>query len=52
MTEYVILSRVDMLTLCKDKPVTIYVDKKSYVLCTDEYFEKQINKPQESEDKE
>lgn len=49
MTEYIILSRVDMLTLCEDKPVTVYVDKKPYVLCTDEYFEKQINKPQESE---
>lgn len=49
MTEYIILSRVDMLTLCEDKPVTVYVDKKPYVLCADEYFEKQINKPQESE---
>lgn len=51
MTEFIILSRVDMLTLCNDKPVTVYVDKKPYVLCTDEYFEKQINEPQESEDK-
>ena len=42
MTEFIILSRVDMLTLCDDKPVTVYVDKKPYVLCTDEYFEKQI----------
>ena len=52
MTEFIILSRVDILTLCKDKPVTVYVDKKPYVLCTDEYFEKQRNEPQESEDKE
>jgi hypothetical protein len=52
MTEYIILSRVDMLTLSEDKPVTVYVDKKPYVLCTDEYFKKQINAPQESEDKE
>jgi hypothetical protein len=37
-----------MLTLCADKPVTVYIDKKPYVLCTDEYFEKQT-KPQESE---
>jgi hypothetical protein len=41
MTEFIILSRVDMLTLCDDKPVTVYIDKKPYVLCTDEYFEKQ-----------
>lgn len=43
MTEFIILSRVDMLTLRNDKPVTVYVDKKPYVLCTDEYFEKQRN---------
>lgn len=27
MSEFIILSRVDMLTLCNDKPVTVYVDK-------------------------
>lgn len=48
MTEFIILSRVDMLTLCDDKPVTVYIDKKPYVLCTDEYFEQQ-NKFKESE---
>lgn len=41
MTEFIILSGADILTLCDDKPVTVYVDKKPYVLCTDEYFEKQ-----------
>ena len=41
MTEFVILSRYDMLVLCEDKPVTIWIDGKPYVLCTDEYFEKQ-----------
>lgn len=41
MKEFIILSRADMLVLCDDKPVTVYVDKKPYVLCTDEYFEKQ-----------
>lgn len=49
MTEFIILSRVDMLTLCNDKPVTVYIDKKPYVLCTDEYFEKQIKEPQKGE---
>lgn len=51
MTEFIILSRVDMLTLCDDKPVTVYIDKKPYVLCTDEYFEKQ-KEPQGRSDKE
>lgn len=45
MTEFIILSRGDIQTLCSDKPVTCYIDKKRYVLCTDEYYEKQINKP-------
>ena len=49
MSEFIILSRADILTLCDDKPVTVYVDKKPYVLCSDEYFEKQRNEPQESE---
>lgn len=43
MTEFIILSRADMLTLYNNKPVTVYIDKKLYVLCTDEYFEKQMN---------
>lgn len=41
MTEFIILSRPDMWALCDDKPVTIYINNKPYVLCTDEYFEKQ-----------
>lgn len=45
MTAFIILSRADMLSLCNDKPVTVYVDKKPYVLCTDEYFEKQRTEP-------
>ena len=51
MTEFVILSRYEMLALCEDKPVTIYIDKKPYILCTDEYFERQKHEPKaESED--
>ena len=49
MTEFIIFSRADILTLCDDKPVTVYIDKKPYVLCTDEYFEKQRKELQESE---
>lgn len=41
MTEFIVLSRPDILALCDDKPVTVYIDKKPYVLCTDECFEKQ-----------
>lgn len=52
MTEFIVLSRPDMLTLCNDKPVTIYIDRKPYQLCTDEYFEKQIKPKTESENKE
>lgn len=48
MTEFIVLSKVDMLALCNDKPVTVRIDKKPYVLCTDECFEKQMK---ESEDK-
>ena len=52
MTEFVILSRYDMLALSEDKPVTFYIDKKPYILCTDEYFERQKHESQaESEDK-
>ena len=50
MTEFFILSRADILTLCDDKPITVYVDKKLYVLCTDEYFEKQRKELRESEE--
>lgn len=49
MTAYIVLSGAEILTLCADKPVTIYVDKKPYVLCSDECFEKQRYEPQESE---
>lgn len=48
MIEYVVLSRVDIHTLCDDKPVIIWIDGKPFTLCTDEYFEKQMA---ESEDK-
>ena len=43
MTKFIILNREDMLALCGNKPVTFYVDKKPYVLCTEECYEKQIN---------
>lgn len=53
MTEFVVLSRVDIHRLREDKPVTIWIDCKPYILCTDEYFEKQLLKPHaESEETE
>ena len=48
MTEFIVLSRLDMWALCDDKPVTIYINNKPYVLCTDEYFEKQAESEAES----
>ena len=50
MTEFVVLSRIDIHCLREDKPVTIWINGKPYVLCTDEYFERQRNEPQESEE--
>ena len=49
MTEFIVLNKVDMLTLCNDKPVTVHIDKKPYVLCTDECFEKQMTKSEDEE---
>lgn len=49
MTQFIILSGSDISTLCDDKPVTVYIDKKPYVLCTDGFFEKQISCRVESE---
>ncbi len=41
MGELIILNRADVLKLCGDKPVTVYVNGRPYVLCTEEYFERQ-----------
>lgn len=43
MAKIIILNREDMLALCGNKPVTFYVDKKTYMLCTEEYFEKKLS---------
>lgn len=47
MTQYIILSKVDIATLCKDAPVTVYIDNKPYIICTDEYFEKDMRGEEE-----
>ena len=36
MTEFISY----VLALCDDKPITICIDNKPYVICTEEYFEK------------
>ncbi len=50
MTEFIILSRGDILTLCKDEPVTVWIDKRPMLLCSDEYFEKQKTEEQADEE--
>ena len=49
MKKYIILDKTDMLILGDNKPITFYIDKKPYIFCTEEYFEKQIIKSQKSE---
>lgn len=51
MTQFVILSKQDIFALCEDKPVTFYIDNTRYVLCTDEYYEKQIMHKESEEEK-
>lgn len=43
MTQYIILSRVDMEILLNNDPLTIYIDGEKFTLCTDECFEKERN---------
>lgn len=42
MTEFICLSRYDLLALLDDAPVEIRIDGKPFTLCSDEYFEKQL----------
>lgn len=42
MKEFVVLSRYDLLALLDDAPVEIFIDGKPFMLCSDEYFEKQL----------
>ena len=50
MKEFIVLDILDMLTLSNDLPVTVHIDKKPYILCTEDYFKKQMKEPQESEE--
>jgi hypothetical protein len=55
MKRFVILSRLDVRDLRDNKPVSLVISGKPYILCTDEYFEEIVVKkksevdPQESE---
>ena len=40
--EFIVLSKYDLIALCNDTPVEIYIDEKPFTLCSDEYFEKQL----------
>lgn len=41
MTNFIVLSKYDISSLRNDEPVTVYINKKPYILCSDEFFEKQ-----------
>ena len=49
MTEFIILSRGDIMTLCKDEPVKVWIDKRPMLICSDEYFERQKNVDKQTE---
>ena len=40
MTEFIVLSKDNVTSLCKDEPVTVHANKRTYILCTGEYFDK------------
>lgn len=41
MKEFIVLSEPDILALYHNKIVTVHIDGKSYLICSDECFEKQ-----------
>lgn len=41
MKKFIVLSPIDVKLLCEDKPVTVRIDDTLFVLCTDEYYEKE-----------
>ena len=43
MTEFIILSRGDIMTLCKDEPVEVWIDNRPMFICSDEYYERWKN---------
>lgn len=42
MTSFVILSRLDVQALRDNKPVSLVVSGKPYIICTDEYYEENV----------
>lgn len=44
MTRFVILNRLDVRDLRDNKPVSLVISGKPYIVCTDEYFEENVVK--------
>ena len=42
MKKFIVLSEPDILALYHNKTVTVRIDEKPYLICSDEYFEKQM----------
>ena len=41
MREFIILNGYDVVKLCRNEPVYVYIYNRKMTLCTDEYYEKQ-----------
>ena len=39
MTQFIILSKLDISMLCNDESVSLYIDGTKFTLCTDTYYE-------------
>ena len=50
MTDFIVLNKTDISALCNDEPVTVYINKKPYILCGDDFFEKQKRLEERSEE--
>ena len=44
MKRFVILNRLDLRDLRDNKPVSLVISGKPYILCTDEYFDENVVK--------
>lgn len=47
MTDFIVLSEPDILDLYHNKTVTVHMNGKPYLICSDEYFEMQKEGEQE-----
>lgn len=42
MRQYIVLSQADIITLLKNKPVSVYVNDVKYIMCSDKCYEQDI----------